>query len=256
MKIKRIVTKIFIIIAIAAMFTMLSVVSGCRAGKKQIPMPVVENALIGGSMAYDGKYFWATQVPRLSHLEEDRKIIQFDDSGTLINSYAPEENFHDVTFDGEHLWTATVFGWEAGRYYGEHGYFYTIDPETGELTPQFMISQVYDWLEGLTAGEGRLWAAVKIEHAMFLFEIDPTLGVVVNTIQLPDISVTAIAYAKNYLWVAGGFLKHEVVKINPHTGEVIKEFDYTGRILNGIVAVDNDIFLVDGEKNVLFKHKE
>lgn len=253
---RKTVVKMFAIIPVAVLFATLSIISGCGAGEKQIPMPRVENALIGGSMAYDGKYFWATQVPRLSHVEEDRKIIKFDDSGTLISSFTPEENFHDITYDGQHLWTATVFGWETGRHYGEHGYFYTIDPETGELTAQFMISQVYDWLEGLTAGEDRLWAAVQIEREMFLFEIDIELGTVMNTIQLPDISVIAIAYAKNHLWVVAGFLKHSIIKMNPHTGEIIKEYDYPGRVLNGIVAVDNDIFLVDGEKNMLFRHEE
>ena len=60
-----------------------------------------------------------------------------------------------------------------------------------------------------------------------------------------------MTYIDGYIWVVGGLIKKEVLKIDPQSGEVVKRYDYSGRVINGIATDGENILLVDEEKNML-----
>lgn len=227
-----------------------SVLTGCRGKRKTVPLPQREGYVMGGSLAFDGTHFWATQYPKLDRIDESREVVKFDRDGNVVATFTPDENFHGLAFDGQNIWTADVFGWAEGRFFGEHGNFYILDPETGELHKQFTIPETYGDLNGLAAGGNRLWAFVDRDQ---IFEIDPESGSVVNQLEVPEsFSCTAMKFLDGYLWVVKGLIKKEVLKIDPKSGNILKEYDYTGRVLNGIATDGKDIYLVDGDKLELF----
>lgn len=237
-------------ILLLSISTLLSGLLGCGERARSIPLPQKEGYIMGGSLAFDGTHFWATQYPKLDKLDKPRQLVKFDKLGKVIDVFMPKENFHGLAFDGENIWTADVFGWAEGRFFGEHGNFYIIDPETGELSKQFTIPETYGDLNGLAAGAGRLWAFVDRDQ---IFEIDTESGSVANTITLQEnFNCTAMKYAHDHLWVVKGLIKKEVLKIHPSSGEIVKRYDYTGRVLNGIATDGENICLVDGDALELF----
>lgn len=237
--------------------TMLYCFFSCEASKKVIPLPEDENWGIGGSMAFDGNYFWGMRIPRSFTSEKSKEIVRFDELGQVVNIYTPEQNFSELAFDGKNVWTTDAFGSDIAAI-EFNGNFYIIDPETGILKKQFRIYEDY-MVDALAASGDRLWVyanhAGEEAHDKFILEIDIGAGAIINVMSYPeDISSTCsgMTYAGGHLWLTTGLIKHEVIKMNPQTGEIVKKYDFTGRVINGITTDGKNIYLADGEKHVLF----
>lgn len=240
-----------------ALFLSLGELAGCDSGSREIPMPRVEGKGLGGSIAFDGEHFWATRVPMSYTSKAGKEIVKFDRSGNEVMAFAPAENFSELTFDGKDVWTADAFGYEAVSSLRETASFYTVNPETGTLERRFSIHVDY-MLDGLAAGEDRLWAFVvsstDIGSKRFILEIDPHQGSVVRWMEYPDRegrTCSGMAYADGHLWLVAGFVKRTILKISPGSGKIVDRYDCSGRVINGITTDGKRILLADGETYML-----
>ncbi len=239
--------------AIATINIALICLVGCSNGKEGICLPEDEGMIIGGSIVFDGNYFWCTRVPSETRSDRKKEIIKFNQSGEVICTFTPKENFRELAFDGENLWTADASGPGPARFFGYGGNFYTIESETGILNKQFTISETYGSLRGLAASEDRLWAFIEMDYEnLIIVEITLESKSIVKRIRLPKrVRCSGMAYIDGYLWLVSGLIKKEVLKLDPQSGEVVKRYDYAGRVINGIATDGENIFLVDGERNIL-----
>ena len=141
----------------------------------------------------------------------------------ILNDHTFQDKaVHGVTFDGSNVWFAS------------DDRLISVDPETGKVTKE---------LEGVpsnagTAFDGRyLWqiGAGKIR------KIDPTSGEIVHTIDAPgDDNASGMAWAEGVLWV-GGYKTSKIYKVNPETGEVLKELE-SDRLVTGVTWIDGELW--------------
>ena len=228
-------------------------------GMGEIKIQEEEGTLMGGSMAFDGTYFWVMSIDKGFKSKAGKKINKIDKSGQIVSSFKPKENIRgDIAFDGKNLWTGYTFGWETGRMYSDHGVIYLIDPETEKLTNKFTIPEYFDDLEGLAADGKTLWAMVmkrdeEGKRIEYIYEINLGSESIENIVKLDEfLGCTGMSYLDGYLWVLGGFLSKKVFKIEPGSGEIVKERDFELRVINGIVSTGKEIYLFDEETDVLF----
>ncbi len=225
----------------------------------EIKIQEEEGTLMGGSMAFDGIYFWAMSIDKGFKSTAGKKINKIDKSGKIVSSFNPKENISgDIAFDGENLWTGYAFGWETGRMYSDHGAIYLIDPETERLTNKFTIPEYFDDLEGLAANSSTLWVMVmkrdeEDKRVEYIYEIDLESESIESIIKLDEfLDCTGMSYLDGHLWVLGGFFHKKVFKVEPGSGEIIEEYDFEMRIINGIVSTGKEIYLFDEEMDILF----
>ena len=91
---------------------------GCSGSTNEREIPLPEGEKIGKiwDLAFDGTDFWGVRtVP-----EQRKEIIRFTQSGNIISTFTPKENFSGLTYDGTKLWTADIFGWESGKFFGRN----------------------------------------------------------------------------------------------------------------------------------------
>jgi hypothetical protein len=210
--------------------------------------------VIGGSIAYDGRYYWATRLLVSFGAEIKREILQFTAAGDIEFFFTPQHDFRGLAFDNERLWTAEAYG--SQDYLSDKGNFYTIDRTSGQFTGQFAIHRDY-LLDAITAGNGRLWVLGRYdtqEKRVFLWEIDHYIGSIVHEVEISDnikIPCSGIAFLDGYVWAVVGSIDREVVKISPQDGRILESHDFSGYEINGIASDGNTILLADGDKNQL-----
>ncbi len=221
---------------------------------KSFNLPEEPGKIIGGSIAYDGRFFWGTRILLSFGAEMKKEIIKFNSSGEEIKTFIPKKNFCGIAFDGERLWTADAVG--STDNLSDNGKFYTIDPETGKLMEQFAIHKDY-MLEGITGSEHRLWVWGKHaedENIVFLWQINPYSESILHEIELsPSIaaSCSGITFFGGNIWAVVGMTNKEVLKITPQRGRIVETYDLSGEEINGIVTDGENILLADGEAHKL-----
>jgi|GEM_PF-3374296 len=216
-----------------------------------IPLPEPQGKIVGGSIAFDGEFFWTARMLVSFGAETSHEIVQFDAEGNVINVFRPERDFRGLAFDGTRLWTADAAG--SGNYI-MNGKFYTVDMGNGRLVEQFTINRDY-FLDGIGASEYRLWVVGRYrveESGAFLWEIDQYTRTIAHEVTLPagDLQTcSGITYFKDHIYAVVGIVHKEVLKISTYEGRIIERFDFSGRQINGITNNGNDILVADGEEH-------
>lgn len=238
----------------------LIIISCGESGPSAIKINEEKGTLIGGSMAYDGISIWANSLTKGLKSGGEKKIIKINRDGDIVKSFEPDENISgDMAFDGTNLFTGHAFGWETEREYSDHGAIYSVNPETEELMIKFTISEYYNELEGLAASPGTLWAMVMKRNDdgvrnLILYEIDTRTESITNNFKFTELrNCTGITYANGYIFALTGTFHKKVMKIKLSDGNIEKEFDFQGRVINGITSMDNCVYLFDEEKDILFR---
>lgn len=220
-----------------------------------IDLPQSRGKIIGGSIAFDGRYYWATRIIISFGAEIKREIVQFDPSGDIKHIFVPEQDFRGLAYDGELLWSADATGSE--DYLSDNGRFYIIDQESGQFIEKFAIQKDY-LLDGIAAGRQKLWVLGR--HAeqpsrIFLWEIDPHIKSIINEMELSEemrMPCSGITFLEGYIWAVVGSAKKEVVKISPYDGRILKRYDFTDSEINGITNNGHKILLADGDQHQFF----
>jgi hypothetical protein len=215
----------------------------------------IPGKIIGGSIAFDGRYYWATRILVSFDAEVKREIVQFDPSSDVYHVFTPEYDFRGLAYDGEHLWTADATG--SQEYLSGDGNFYIIDQESGQFLTKFTIDRDY-LLDGLTAGNGMLWVLGRYseqQNRIFLWTIDQHIRSITHEVEMQKDLITpcsGIAFLDGYIWAVVGLAGREVVKISPHDGRIVQRYDFSESEINGITTDGKQIFIVDGEVHQLY----
>lgn len=213
-----------------------------------IDIPDTPGKIIGGSIAYDGRYYWATRILVSFGAEIKREIIQFDPSGEVYHIFTPEKDFRGLAYDGERLWTADANGSE--EYLSGDGNFYVIDQESGQFMTKFTIDRNY-LLDGLTAGDGNLWVMGRYsdqQSRVFLWVIDQHVRSIIHEVEVSKDILTpcsGIVFLDGYIWAVVGFAGREIVKISPRDGRILIRQEFPDTEINGIATDGHQILVVD-----------
>jgi hypothetical protein len=225
-----------------------------NSGDGNIDLPESPGKIIGGSIAFDGRYYWATRILLSFGAEIKREIVKFDPKGDVCSIFTPTHDFRGLAYDGEQLWTADAVGSE--DFLNDDGGFYIIDQESGQFVKKFSIQRDY-MVDGLAASRQALWVlgrTVEQPDKVFLWEIDPHIKSITNEAELSDeliISCSGITFLNGYVWALVGSAEKEVLKISPHDGRIVKRYDFSGDDINGITNNGNQIFIADGGEHQL-----
>jgi hypothetical protein len=239
----------------------LIIVYGCGGGgASSIEVKEEPGTVMGGSMCFDGTNIWATSITQGFDTNAVLKIVKLDVSGNIVGSFEPDENVSgDVAFDGQTLWAAYPFGWEAGSAYADHGAIYSVDPIANELTKEFTIPTYFDDLEGMSAAPGTLWVMLmnrdqEKRRIQYLYAIDPITRNVLTEHSFTDFgNCGGIAYLDGHVWALVGLVSMDLAKIDCETGAVEETYDLGMNVINGILPMDGSIFLFDEDQDLLFR---
>ncbi|MBD3370909.1 hypothetical protein GF402_11190 [Candidatus Fermentibacteria bacterium] len=233
---------------------------GGGSGPSSIEINEEPGTLIGGSMAFDGTHIWTMSITQGFDTNAVRKIIKINMNGEIVDSFQPDENISgDLCFDGETLRTGYAFGWEAGAVYADHKAIYAIDPETKELTNEFSLPEFFDDLDGLTATPGTLWAMVMKRdeervRVEYLYKIDLVTRRTLEKYEFTEFnSCTGIAFLDGDIWALTGTFSKDLFQIDTQTGTIENVYDLEYNVINGILSMNEGIYLFDEEEDLLYR---
>ncbi|MGA0564734.1 glutamine cyclotransferase [Ancylobacter sp. VNQ12] len=142
----------------------------------------------------------------------------------ILREYGPFPEAGDVagvSFDGRHVWFASVNGLNA------------LDPENGAIIGTLDVPA-----DAGTAFDGK--HLYQIAEAV-IRKIDPASGDVVATIPAPGNGAdSGLAWAEGSLWV-GQYRSRRIHQIDPNTGAVLRSIE-SDRFVTGVTWVDGELW--------------
>ena len=223
-----------------------------------IDVPDIPGKMIGGSIAYDGRYYWATRIEISFGAAIKKEIVQFGPSGDVYHIFTPTQDFCGIAYDGERLWTADAAG--SADYLSDDGNFYIIDQESGQFIEKFAIHRDY-LLDGLTAGAGKLWVLGRYseqQDRVFIWAVDYHIRSITHEVEVSKNSMmccSGIAFLDGYIWAVLGPAGDEVVKISAHDGRIVQRYGLSETEINGIASDGHRILIVDRLTHQLYTLK-
>lgn len=169
--------------------------------------------------------------------EKDRYLYIYPDDETrrTINKIGKGLGLTwSVTWDGEHIWTATLWGT-----------VYQIEPTTGEVLKTFQLPLPQPW--GMTWDGEHLWindfAEIKI------YEVDPEDGAIISSFQIPGLTggCKGLTWDGQHLYTLG-WATPNIYKFD-RTGNLIKTITMKDGIGGGL-AWDGECFWAPGRRGI------
>jgi outer membrane protein assembly factor BamB len=131
------------------------------------------------------------------------------------------KNVCGVTHDGTRLWAAC------------DGALVAIDPDRGIEIARYEL--------GCDAGIAWDGTALWVISDADLHRVDPETGKILSTMPCPEGGeVSGLAYAEGFLWF-GRYRKHEVLKVDPKTGTIVKRIQ-RDRFVTGVSFADGALW--------------
>ncbi len=145
-------------------------------------------------------------------------------SAEILREYGPfpgVEQVAGVTFDGTHVWFASVTRLNA------------LDPETGEILRSFDMPA-----QAGTAFDGKHLFQIADKT---IRKIDPETGAIVATIPAPgNGGDSGLAWAEGSLWV-GQHRGRKIHQVDPETGALLRTIE-SDRFVTGVTWVDGELW--------------
>lgn len=199
---------------------------------------VVENPATGEEITSDIDYDYEDlRRVELGYIpgdpKKDRYLYVYPDDETrrILNKIGRDLGLTwSVTWDGECIWTATLWGM-----------VYQLDPDTGEVLKFFRVPLPQPW--GMTWDGEHLWindfAEIKI------YEIDPDDGTVIDSFQIPGLvgGYKGLTWDGQYLY-ALGWATPTIYKFD-RSGNLIGTITVEGWVGGGL-AWDGECFWAPG----------
>jgi len=199
-------------------------------------------------LAWDGEYLWLVHYQDYSDLGLIVKINP--NNGHVLDSFpSPGTRPKGLAFGGNYLWIVDV---QNNKYK-----IFKIDPtDNGKVIDYFSLDSggLLDIEEpiGLAYGGNHLWVLDKEEKKIYNIDlIDKTLYSINSPTNYPG----DLAWDGNNLYVAGGYNRKIIYKVNPLNSEVIKEIDLPGEdsCVYGLTWDGSYLWMVDDCNEIIYQ---
>jgi glutamine cyclotransferase len=156
-------------------------------------------------------------------------------SAEIVREYGPfsgVDHVHGLTFDGRHVWFASVNKINA------------LDPSSGDIVRTIDVPA-----RAGTAFDGKHLYQIADDRIQ---KIDRKSGRVLATIPVPSGgAVSGLAWAEGSLWI-GQYRERKIHRIDPETGAVLRTIE-SNRFVTGVTWVDGELWhgTLEGEESEL-----